>query len=241
MSTLVKRGSKGDSVREIQVFINVTADGIFGAITEAAVMVWQRSRGLTPDGIVGPLTLAAMRAEGFGSRAEPSREVSAAAPVGIDGIDGRSARNVASLLPAVRPHFERIVIEGTRIAKAMGADSYVMISGTRTYAEQDALYAKGRTVPGPVVTNAKGGHSNHNFGVAGDFGVFHGGVYLDNANPALASHIHKAVAAWVKANLPKIEWGGDWTSFRDESHYQFRTGLSLAQMRARVAAGQPLL
>lgn len=38
----------------------------------------------------------------------------------------------------------------------------------RTIAEQNALYAKGRTAPGAKVTNAKGGQSPHNFGLAVD-------------------------------------------------------------------------
>jgi hypothetical protein len=156
-------------------------------------------------------------------------------------VDARSVKSIATLEAKARPLFERIVIEGTRIAKSMGATGYVMISGNRTYAEQTALYAKGRTAPGPVVTNAKAGYSNHNFAVAGDFGVFSGADYLDNTNPALASKIHKAVAAWVKANLLQIAWGGDWTSFRDEPHYEYKTGLTLAQMRERVAAGQSVI
>ncbi len=156
-------------------------------------------------------------------------------------VDARSAKNIATLAPKVQPYFEAIVINGTRIARELGADAYTMIGGTRTYAEQNALYAKGRTAGGPIVTNARGGYSNHNFGVAGDFGVFQGGKYLDSTNGALASKIHKAVAKWVKANLPQIEWGGDWTSFRDEPHYQYKTGLSLAQMRERVAAGKPVV
>jgi len=40
--------------------------------------------------------------------------------------------------------------------------------GLRTWAEQDALYAQGRTTPGSIVTNAKGGESWHNFGLAFD-------------------------------------------------------------------------
>lgn len=156
-------------------------------------------------------------------------------------IDERSAKNIATLEVKARPLFERIAIEGTRIAREMGATGYVMISGTRTYAEQDALYEKGRMSPGPKVTNAQAGYSNHNFGIAGDFGVFAGSSYLDSTNAALASKIHKAVAAWVKANLPQIEWGGDWKSFRDEPHYQVKTGLTLAQMRERVAAGRSVM
>jgi hypothetical protein len=38
----------------------------------------------------------------------------------------------------------------------------------RSIAEQDALYAKGRTEPGEVVTQAKGGQSPHNHGLAVD-------------------------------------------------------------------------
>ena len=40
--------------------------------------------------------------------------------------------------------------------------------GLRTIAEQDELYAQGRTKPGKIVTNAKGGKSNHNSGLAID-------------------------------------------------------------------------
>jgi peptidoglycan L-alanyl-D-glutamate endopeptidase CwlK len=83
------------------------------------------------------------------------------------GVDARSARNILTLNPKVRHAFERLVIEGTRIARELGAESYVLISGNRTYAEQDALYAKGRTTTGPVVTNARAGYSNHNFGIPG--------------------------------------------------------------------------
>jgi len=182
---------------------------------------------------------------GAGSAANSGSAVSPATPGGTlpagGAVDERSAKNIATLLEPVRPTFERIVIEGTRIAKSMGATGYVMIGGTRTYAEQTALYNQGRTTAGPRVTNAKAGYSNHNFGIAGDFGVFAGAAYLDNTNAALASRIHEAVAAWVKVNLPKIEWGGDWTSFRDEPHYQYRTGLTMAQMRERVASGKSVL
>ena len=40
--------------------------------------------------------------------------------------------------------------------------------GFRTFALQDALYAQGRTTPGAIVTNAKGGQSPHNYGLAVD-------------------------------------------------------------------------
>ena len=49
-------GSSGDKVKWIQGIVGVTADGVFGAQTAAAVAVWQSKLGLTPDGIWGPGT-----------------------------------------------------------------------------------------------------------------------------------------------------------------------------------------
>lgn len=56
--TFYKRGSRGAVVKQIQEALFLLADGIYGAITEDAVKVFQRENGLTVDGIVGPATLA---------------------------------------------------------------------------------------------------------------------------------------------------------------------------------------
>lgn len=53
-----KRGSTGAVVKQIQEALYLLADGIYGAITEDAVKVFQRENGLTVDGIVGPATFA---------------------------------------------------------------------------------------------------------------------------------------------------------------------------------------
>jgi peptidoglycan hydrolase-like protein with peptidoglycan-binding domain len=55
MPTL-RRGSKGDAVVMLQGKLGVPADGKFGPGTHAAVVAYQRSHGLTPDGVVGPQT-----------------------------------------------------------------------------------------------------------------------------------------------------------------------------------------
>jgi len=52
----LRRGATGDLVKIIQAKVGAVADGYFGANTEALVRVFQRSRGLVPDGIVGPAT-----------------------------------------------------------------------------------------------------------------------------------------------------------------------------------------
>jgi peptidoglycan LD-endopeptidase CwlK len=52
----LKVGSKGKDVERVQRAVGVTPDGIFGPKTEAAVKAYQKRKGLTVDGIVGPKT-----------------------------------------------------------------------------------------------------------------------------------------------------------------------------------------
>ncbi len=61
-------GSMGPEVRTLQTELNkqlfprpnLVVDGVFGTLTRNAVVAFQRQAGLTPDGIVGPLTRAAL-------------------------------------------------------------------------------------------------------------------------------------------------------------------------------------
>jgi len=59
---LLKRGSKGESVRELQRLLKITVDGDFGPNTTASVKAFQRLAKLVPDGMVGPYTWRALRA-----------------------------------------------------------------------------------------------------------------------------------------------------------------------------------
>lgn len=56
----LSEGSRGDHVKYLQRKLGLTADGIFGPKTKAAVIAFQRRHGLTADGIVGPLTWRAL-------------------------------------------------------------------------------------------------------------------------------------------------------------------------------------
>ena len=58
--TIIRRGSRGETVRMVQRILHLVDDGIFGAITQEAVIAFQESAGLTADGIVGAATMAAL-------------------------------------------------------------------------------------------------------------------------------------------------------------------------------------
>lgn len=102
----------------------------------------------------------------------------------------------------------------------------VLITSThRDFESQQALYDQGRTAPGKKVTNAKPGHSYHNFKVAFDFVPVIGGIaqWNDVALFKRCGAIAKDVG---------LDWGGDWVKFKDLPHCQYTGGLSLAEFRA---------
>jgi len=191
---------------------------------DATIRAVQAKIGVTVDGNPGPQTWTAIHRAIVGEQPAPTGTKTLA--------DERSERNIVTLLAEVQP-LARTLIES---AAAIGI-AIKVISGTRTYEEQNALYEQGRTKPGRIVTNARGGYSNHNFGVAFDIGVFEGGRYLDES-PA-----YKAVGALgMKLGL---EWGGNWKTIQDEPHFQLRPAWArnlserdmLAQLRARRERG----
>ena len=192
---------------------------------DATIRAVQAKLGVTVDGNPGPQTWAAIYRQIVG---EPPQT-----PANPTLADQRSEQNIATLLPPVQP-----LARGLIAAAAAAGIAIKIISGTRTYEEQNALYEQGRSTPGRIVTNARGGYSNHNFGIAFDIGVFEGGRYLDES-PA-----YKTVGALGKQL--GLEWGGDWQSIQDEPHFELRPpwardmseGAMLAELRARRGANK---
>ena len=192
---------------------------------DATIRAVQAKLGVTVDGNPGPQTWNSIYRSLVG---EPPAST---APTTL--ADERSERTIATLLPQVQP-LARALIES---AAAIGI-AIKIISGTRSYDEQNALYEQGRSKTGRIVTNARGGYSNHNFGIAFDIGVFEGGRYLDES-PA-----YKAVGALgIKLGL---EWGGNWKTIQDEPHFQLRPAWAretserdmLAELRSRRERGE---
>ena len=190
----------------------------------------QKALGIEVDGRAGTETWGAIYA------ALVRETISGRSPEeAISKVDERSEKNIATLLPEVRPLARALVQK----AAANGIQIKI-IGGTRTYAEQDALYAQGRTASGPSVTMARGGYSNHNFGLAFDIGIFSGTKYLAESTK------YKAVGA-LGMDLG-LEWGGSWTSIVDEPHFQLRPTWAtdwtekemLAELRRRTAEGEAI-
>jgi len=100
----------------------------------------------------------------------------------------------------------------------------VGISSTyRDNEAQNALYAKGRTKPGNIVTNAKGGQSIHNYRLA--FDIFFNQKGLEYSSSAF---FEIAGQEWTKMGG---EWGGSWKRLVDRPHMQYTGGLSLSDLQ----------
>ena len=119
-------------------------------------------------------------------------------------------------LDLLYPPFLEALLEVLASCRKQGTD-YWATRGFATYGEQMALWAQGRTQPGPRVTNAKGGQSYHNFGLAVDL------------CPDALQMVPKLQPDWrpeafellgSEAFAQGLEWGGRWKS-PDRPHVQW--------------------
>ena len=120
-----------------------------------------------------------------------------------------SEKRLSKLMPAfaakVRTLIENLHQRGFEVE---------ITQGLRTFEEQSALYAQGRTRKGPKVTNAKAGQSLHNYGLAVDFALFTDGkyswpephdVWLAIGQEAVKLGL-EAGYFWPKPDKPHVEW-----------------------------------
>ena len=132
-----------------------------------------------------------------------------------------ASRSIDDLLPVVKENVKKFVA----LCKGNGIE--LLITSTyRDNESQNALYAQGRTEPGKIVTNAKGGQSFHNYRCAVDV------VPLVNGKPDWdGTH-----PIWAKignyGKLAGLEWAGEWTRFKELAHFQYTGGLTLSDLRA---------
>ncbi|MDB5471888.1 MAG: hypothetical protein JWR84_3448 [Caulobacter sp.] len=130
----------------------------------------------------------------------------------------------AETLQGLRPEAMEAALHLINAARAEGIDLRLR-SGYRSPQQQAALYARGRTTPGPRVTNAK--VSVHNTGLAFDVLIF------TNDQPDWDSAKYDRVGAIGKSQ--GLVWGGDWATARDTPHFELRQAAAvLKAMRARA-------
>ncbi len=249
------------TIRAIQKKLGVSVDGkpgpeSWGAIhlavigkkaaadagLDATIRAVQKKLGVFVDGRPGPETWGAVHLAIVGKKAPDEIKKTETSTLTGEGktADSRSEKNIATLHSRVRP-FARALIE-----KAAGQGIIIKVTDAmRTFAEQDELFAQGRSKPGKKVTNARGGFSNHNFGIAFDIGIFKGSTDPEKAKTFVPESPLYKVIGGLGTDLG-LEWGGNWTSIVDEPHFQLRPvwadGIKeknmLAELRARKASGK---
>lgn len=121
-------------------------------------------------------------------------------------------KNIATLDSRVRA-------AATRFIQRVNDELCIKLKVTaalRTIAEQDALYAQGRTRPGPIVTNARGGQSKHNSGAAID-----AYIVLEDGSIDIGGELPPEVVKIGKEE--GFEWGGDWKGkLKDGPHFEMK-------------------
>ena len=117
------------------------------------------------------------------------------------------------------------------LALAAEAGAPLIITQTlRTDEEQEGLYAKGRTRPGPRVTKARGGQSWHNpMGLTGQARAFD--VTFRTPEGGISWKGPWATIGTLGESVG-LAWGGRWPTFPDRPHFEDRGGRTLAAWRA---------
>lgn len=129
-----------------------------------------------------------------------------------------NSRNVDDLLPVVKRGVEELL----KRCKNEGLN--VKITQTlRDNEYQNFLYAQGRTIKGKIVTNAIGGESFHNYGLAFDICKNLVGHEYDNLE-----FFRKAGEIWTEMGGT---WGGNFINFADRPHFEFSKLITIEELK----------
>ncbi len=173
------------------------SDGWFGPVTTNTVRRFQRDNKLYQDGIVNPRT----RQRLFN-------------PFPKNNLEYNPSSNSINSL---NPHVTSLARKFLELTRVNNLDVRIT-NAFRSWDEQDRLYAQGRTIPGSVVTNAKGGDSYHNWGLAFDASPYENGK--------ISNDINKYKKMGQLGQQVGLEWGGTFISIVDLPHFQYTFGLN---------------
>ena len=135
-----------------------------------------------------------------------------------DSIVSNARINI--LHPSIRKEVKDLIIKAESVIDQNVAIR--VVQGLRTIEEQNELFSRGRTKPGKVVTNARGGRSYHNYGTAIDICLLlkdKDGVYKydDVKSWQLDKNFREVVKIFKEA---KYTWGGDFKTIVDNPHFE---------------------
>lgn len=143
------------------------------------------------------------------------------------------------LHPAIRDEVINAIDE---IEKGFPATIKIrIVQGTRTIEYQNELYAQGRTKPGKRVTNARGGKSYHNYGLAIDFAILYdndgNGTFEQLSWDIFRDHDKDGKRDWIEVvdyfKSLGYRYGGDWKTIKDFPHLEKSFGYTTAQLHAK--------
>ena len=158
-------------------------------------------------------------------------------PCGDCAIILVSTRPSSTSLSALNPYVASLAKKFIDVCNTNNLNVRVIVT-FRSWDEQDVLYAQGRTKPGNIVTDAKGGESYHNWGLAFDCAPVTNGLIDWNA-------MDKFIIMGSLGQQVGLEWGGNWITFKinlvDTPHYQYTFGLSTEQLLDGVRPPQWLI
>jgi peptidoglycan L-alanyl-D-glutamate endopeptidase CwlK len=130
---------------------------------------------------------------------------------------GRQATRLAEVHPTLRTAFAKALLAWLQQPDLAKQGRPIVTAGYRSSSEQEALYAQGRTRPGPVVTYKRGGESRHNTVPARALDV---AFLLEGGQVSWSAELLARFAPMMKAASPTVRWGGDWKGFKDRPHFE---------------------
>ena len=144
------------------------------------------------------------------------------------------SRLLSELEPVTREMAHRLI----GAAAILGMELFI-VHTYRSHEEQDALYAIGRSEPGPKVTNAKGGESWHNCetasGAPASRAIDVAFEEMGSQRPTWANQSAEQQERWtllgVLGGRIGLEWGGlpAVAAAGDLGHFQFRDGMMIEE------------
>jgi len=202
----------------------LVADGYFDQKTKNVVINVQKSNNLQPDGIAGPKTFEVL--DRLFEADKPNFTSSHIIPVQSAPI--LVNKDLPDIYHGLHPNLTDKLLKMKEIAEQEGYQ-IKLTQGLRTFKEQDNLYLQGRRgIKGErKVTNAKGGFSFHNYGIAGDW------AFIVGDKISWDEKLYQNLGRW--ASRVGLEWGGNW-HFRDLPHCQLPGMTSIRALLAEYQA-----